>query len=236
MKQNKKLTSSQPNKGGYTPSKVYKGKKFIPDVLSPNVISIIRLCLIPLFLLFFYSSEEELKIVAACIFALAAATDFVDGYIARKYNKVTTIGKFLDPIADKVLVATALIVILTDGEFMTNIVDGADKWLPVTMGILVSVIIARELIVSVFREIAAEKNVVLAAGYLGKVKTFVQDIAIVVLIVAMALKEMYFYRFETLVFVTFLVGFILFCVAALLTVVSGIEYVVTNKEVLKNGK
>ena len=85
-------------------------KRLVPDIISPNKITVARICLIPLFVLFFYLTFEGARIWAACIFAVAAFTDFLDGYIARKYDVVSTVGKFLDPIADKVLVATAFIV------------------------------------------------------------------------------------------------------------------------------
>ena len=149
----------------------YKDKKrIVPDIISPNVITIVRICMIPLFVLFFYLSFEGSKIWAACIFAVAAFTDFLDGYIARKYNVVSTVGKFLDPIADKVLVSTAFIVLLTNKNFM-----GTYDWMYVCFGIFVAVVLARELIISGFREIAAEKGIVLSAGMLGKIKTVLQD-------------------------------------------------------------
>jgi CDP-diacylglycerol--glycerol-3-phosphate 3-phosphatidyltransferase len=203
-----------------------KKKRFIPDILSPNVISVIRLCLIPIFVLFFYLKGENMRFIAAGIFAVAAFTDFLDGFIARKYNKVTTTGKFLDPIADKVLVATALILLLTHEKFM----DMYD-WMPAMMGIFVAVIIARELIVSVFREIAADKQVVLAAGILGKAKTLVQDVAIIVLIICIGVKYDQYYPDAGLVL--FIIGFVLFCIATFLTLVSGAEYIITNRKVFK---
>jgi CDP-diacylglycerol--glycerol-3-phosphate 3-phosphatidyltransferase len=199
-------------------------KRFIPDILSPNVISAIRICLIPLFVLFFYLKGDSMRFVAAGIFAVAAFTDFLDGFIARKYNKITTTGKFLDPIADKVLVATALILLLTHEKFM----DAYD-WMPAMMGIFVALIVARELIVSVFREIAADKKVVLAAGMLGKAKTFVQDIAIIVLLISIGISYDLYYSDAGLV--VFIVGFVLFCIATLLTVISGAEYIITNRKV-----
>lgn len=202
-----------------------KKKRLIPDVISPNVISVIRLCLIPFFVLFFYLEEDAMKYVAAVIFAVAALTDFLDGYIARKYNCVTTVGKFLDPIADKVLVSTAMIVMLTNADFMEMY-----DWLPVTMGIFVAVIVARELIISVFREIAAERNIVMAASMLGKAKTTVQDVALILLLICIPLSADYFMKTQALV--VFIIGFVLFCAAVLLTVASAVEYIVINRKVL----
>lgn len=206
----------------------YQKKRLIPDIISPNKITIVRLCLIPLFVIFFYQSAEGWKIAAACVFALAAFTDFLDGYIARKYNVVTTVGKFLDPIADKVLVATALILLLSNTRFM-----GTYDWLPVSMGIFVAVILARELIVSGFREIAAEKKIVLAAGMLGKIKTVVQDITIIVLLVAIDFR--YYINIEAGK-VLIIVGFSLLCLATVLTVASGLEYLIANRKVFRDNK
>lgn len=208
---------------------VYKEKKrLIPDVITPNKITIVRICMIPLFVLFFYLDFEGSKITAACLFALAAFTDFLDGYIARKYNVVTTVGKFLDPIADKVLVSTAFIVLLTNSDFMEF---GNYKWLPVVMGIFVSVIMARELIISGFREIAAEKKVVMAAGMLGKIKTFVQDLALFFLI--FGIDDIFWGGTAT---VLFIIGFVLFVIATALTLASGIEYLVSNRRVFSDRK
>lgn len=198
-------------------------KRLIPDIITPNVITIIRLCLIPLFVLFFYLTFEGAHIWAACIFAVAAFTDFLDGFIARKYDKVTTVGKFLDPIADKVLVSTGFIVLLTHESFMDTY-----NWMPAVFGIFVSVIIARELIISVFREIAAEKKVVIAAGWLGKIKTVVEDCALVVLVFCI---DFLYYINDTAGFVFFIIGFILLCLAVLLALASAAEYIIENRKV-----
>ncbi len=204
----------------------YKAKKrLVPDIITPNRITVARICLIPLFVLFFYLSFEGARIWAACIFAVAAITDFVDGYIARKYDIVTTVGKFLDPIADKVLVATAFIVLLTNERLMTRY-----DWIFPVFGIFVAVIIARELIVSGFREIAAEKGVVLAAGMLGKIKTVLQDVALFFLIFCI---DFLYYINDDAGFVFFIIGFVVFCLAVALTIVSGIEYIVSNRGVFK---
>ncbi|MBR7100063.1 MAG: CDP-diacylglycerol--glycerol-3-phosphate 3-phosphatidyltransferase [Clostridia bacterium] len=201
-------------------------KRLIPDVITPNKITVARICMIPLMILFFYLPFEGARITAAAIFALAAATDFLDGYIARKYNQVSTMGKFLDPIADKVLVLAGFILLLSNTDFMTTYV-----WMEAVFGIFVCLIVARELIVSGFREIAAEKKVVLAAGMLGKIKTVAQDIAIFFLLFSI---DFLYYINYTAGTVFFIIGFVIFCVAVLLTVVSGVEYIVTNKQVLKN--
>lgn len=203
-------------------------KRLIPDIISPNKITVARILMIPLFVLFFYLDFEGARIVAACIFTLAAFTDFLDGYIARKYNVVSTVGKFLDPIADKVLVSTALILLLTNTDFM-----GTYKWMYLTFGLCIALIMARELIISGFREIAAEQNTVLAAGMLGKIKTVAQDIAIVLLLLCI---DFLYYINRDAGTVLFIVGFVVFCLATLLTVVSGLEYIISNRKVLKNKK
>lgn len=183
----------------------------------PNKLSVARICLIPVFAALFYLTMIPYNyVIAAAVFALAAFTDFLDGYIARKYNMVTNLGKFLDPIADKVLVATAFILLLTRPEVLSPL------W-----AIAVSVILARELIVSGFRTVAASRNLVLAADKIGKVKTVFQDVSILVLLIA---AESF-----APVAVTY-VGWGLLGVAALLTIISGVNYIVKNRQVLKEEK
>ena len=123
----------------------------------PNKLTILRLIMIPLFVAAFYITALPYNyLISAIIFVLAALTDFLDGYIARKYNLVTNLGKFLDPIADKVLVSTALIVMLLP-------MVGEMAILPFYGAIAVAIILARELIVSGFRIVAASNGKVLAA-------------------------------------------------------------------------
>lgn len=188
----------------------------------PNKLTILRLLMIPIFAAVFYLTVIPYNYaISAVIFLLAAFTDFLDGYIARKYNLVTNLGKFLDPIADKVLVSTALIIMLLP--------YGNTVILPFYAGIAVAIIIARELIVSGFRIIAANSGKVLAADKLGKIKTFIQDVAIVVLLVgASVMPGLY-----TLVNI---VGLVLLGIATILTIVSGIECIIKNREVLKDTK
>ena len=145
----------------------------------PNKISIARIALIPVFIALYYLTMiPHSFLYATIVFAVAAFTDFLDGYIARKYNLVTDLGKFLDPIADKVLVLTAMLLMLTPvaGGILPAVVGG----------IGVSIILARELIVSSFRMVAASKKVVIAADKLGKIKTISQDIALVLLLFSKA--------------------------------------------------
>ena len=186
----------------------------------PNKLTVLRLIMIPLFVAVFYITAIPFNyLISAVIFVLAALTDFLDGYIARKYNLVTNLGKFLDPIADKVLVSTALIVMLMPYGGLTI--------LPFYGAIAVAVIIARELIVSGFRIVAASKGVVLAADKSGKIKTFVQDIAIAVLLVGADFMPEAFSVLN-------IIGLAFLGVATLLTIYSGIECLIKNNSVLKD--
>lgn len=188
----------------------------------PNKLTILRLIMIPAFVAVFYITAIPFNyLISAVIFMLAAATDFLDGYIARKYNLVTDLGKFLDPIADKVLVSTALIVMLLP--------SGGTVILPFYGAIAVAIILARELIVSGFRMVAASKGAVLAADWSGKIKTTFQDVAIVVLLASANLVPGLYSWLN-------IVGLVLLALATLLTIVSGTECIVKNRAVLKDNK
>lgn len=189
----------------------------------PNKLTVLRIILIPVFVAAYYITAIPYNyFIAAIIFVVAASTDFLDGYIARKYDLVTDLGKFLDPIADKVLVAAALIIMLV-------VPEGGAEILPAYCAIFVAVILARELIISGFRMVAASKGVVLAADKVGKVKTFVQDIAICVLLVGA--------QFQGGVYTTVnVIGLVALGIATVLTVVSGTEAIVKNVAVLKENK
>ena len=186
----------------------------------PNKISMIRIFLIPVFIAFFYLTCIPFNYVwAGLVFIVAACTDFIDGHVARKYNLVTDLGKFLDAIADKVLVMTALCLIISvDGILLNNIVGG----------IGVALILAREFIFSFFRMIAASKSKVIAADKWGKVKTFLQDVCIVVLLLAVD-----FFKLTSFSKVLRIIGFVLFCASVIVTIVSGVEMFIKNKSVLK---
>lgn len=189
----------------------------------PNKLTILRLIMIPLFVAVFYLTIIPYNyVISAVIFVLAALTDFLDGYIARKYNLVTNLGKFLDPIADKVLVSTALIVMLLP-------LPNESAILPFYGAIAVAIILARELIVSGFRIVAASNGKVLAADKSGKVKTFTQDVAVVVLLFGADLMP-------GLYSVINIVGLVFLGLATLLTIYSGIECIVKNVDVLKDSK
>ena len=194
----------------------------------PNKITLVRIFMIPVFVAVFFLDGilPYNYIIAAAIFALAACTDFIDGYIARKYKLVTNLGKFLDPIADKVLVSTAMLVLLTLQSNLFGIFGELSSGLYIAMAVCICVIMARELIISAFRQIAATSGVVMAADMLGKYKTTFQDISLVVLMVAVDLQG------QGKLIVAW-IGLALFAIATILTVWSGISYVVKNKAVLK---
>ena len=203
----------------------------------PNKISLTRICMIPVFVVaFFLDGILPFNYgIAAIIFALAACTDFIDGHIARSRGLVTNLGKFLDPIADKVLVATAMMLLLTMKDTLFVAFGQASAAIYITTAIAVCIILARELIISAFRQIAAANGVIMAAEKLGKYKTAFQDIAIFVLILAADIKAPEMYAVPWNVYVAW-TGFSLFAVATVLTIVSGISYVVKHKEVLMDKK
>ena len=181
----------------------------------PNILSMARILSVPVVLcaLMLPGKSSAQYILAAMLFVLSAATDSLDGHIARKYNLITDFGKFLDPIADKLLVTAALLS-LTGVSLM---------YLWATL-----IILAREFIVSGIRMLAASKGVVIAAGTLGKAKMVVQTIAIIVLLVAGVIPES-LTGFRKYLYSG---GNIVMLAAVILTIVSGIEYVYKNRNVL----
>ena len=194
----------------------------------PNKITLTRIFFIPVFILVFFLDMIPYNyLIAGIIYAVAAFTDFIDGYIARSRGLVTNLGKFLDPIADKVLVSIALILLLTLKEELGVFFPTAENGLYIAMVICVCIIMARELIISAFRQIAASRGLVLAAEKLGKYKTVFQDIAVLILIVVPDFTGV----FGQIVYV---LGGVAFIIATVLTIWSGISYIVKNKQVLKD--
>lgn len=193
----------------------------------PNILTFSRILIIPVFVLLFYVHFTAHYFVVWALFAIACFTDLFDGAIARKHNLVTNLGKFLDPIADKVLVLTGFILFLTVPQFFTaNIGD----WAIIVAGCGVAVIFARELIVSGFRMVAASSGEVIAADKIGKYKTFSQDLCVGFLLVGEGIRELQDGLFSTVVN---LIGISLFILSIILTVVSGVNYIVKNIHVLK---
>lgn len=195
----------------------------------PNKITLTRIFMIPLFLVVFYldvfHGYHYEFLIAAIVFAVAASTDFLDGHIARSRNLVTNLGKFLDPIADKVLVSTAFILLLSRSFlFEIGIFAG---WGAIFAGICVSIILARELIVSGFRMIAAERKIVLAADFFGKIKTTLQDVAIVLILVGAAFLG---HKAGEIVGSA---GMAVLFLSTIATVFSGVNYIVRNRQVFR---
>lgn len=189
----------------------------------PNKITISRIFLIPIFLVvmlgpfdwgrvtFLGAEMPVTHLIGALIFIFASATDWVDGYYARKYNLVTNLGKFLDPLADKLLVASALIVLVQ--------LQLAPAW-------IVIIIIFREFAVTGLRAILAEGGEVVAANMLGKIKTWAQIVAISALLL------------HNIIFASFSIRFDLIAlwVAMFFTIWSGWDYFIKNKAVFTNSK
>ncbi len=170
-----------------------------------NKLTVLRVLLIPVFLyLFFATYIDGYRYFACTIFVIAAVTDALDGYLARSRNLVTNFGKFADPLADKLLVATALISLVQTNELSA---------------VIVIIIISREFIITGFRTIAMEKNIVIAASPYGKAKTISQMIMIPYFILQLNFSY---------------ISFALIAITTLLTIISAIDYIVKNIEVLKN--
>ena len=175
----------------------------------PNKLTMSRIVLIPVFMAVLYMGFPGSDYIALIIFIIASLTDLLDGKIARKYNLVTNFGKFMDPLADKLLVAAALICLTANGTLAA--------WISI-------IIISREFIISGFRLVASDNGIVIAASYWGKFKTTFQMVMIVMLILD---YDNNIYQMCAMV-VTY--------AALILTVISLIDYVVKNKAVLREQK
>lgn len=187
----------------------------------PNKLTILRVIMIPLVMCFYMIEAIPYgKIVALILFVLAAITDFLDGYIARKYNLVTDFGKFLDPIADKLLVASVLFMIAIDGT------------IPNPWGVIVvTIIMSRELIIDAFRLIASTKGIVLAADIWGKAKTMVQCWTMP-LCILLAFFEQCTNVGGAGLLTYQIICYVLIGLSTVLTVISGVNYFVKNKQVI----
>ena len=176
----------------------------------PNKLTILRTIMIPFFLVFLYLPQLGMtgNILAAVIFIAASLTDLLDGKIARKYNLVTNFGKFMDPLADKLLVCSALIALVDIGRIA---------------GWVVIIIIAREFIISGFRLIASDNGVVIAASYWVKFKTTFQMIMIIVLILNLNIP-----------FIS-IVEQVLIYISLALTIISLLDYIIKNYKVFLEG-
>ena len=175
----------------------------------PNKLTVLRVIMVPFFFFFMLSDVGGAanKWIALVIFCAASLTDMLDGKIARARNLVTNFGKFMDPLADKLLVCSAMICLITTGQLAS--------W-------IVIIIIAREFIISGFRLVASDNGIIIAASYWGKFKTVAQMAMIIVLIADFG-------------GIFTMIGNVLIWVSLILTVVSLIDYVAKNIEVLTQG-
>ena len=175
----------------------------------PNKLTVVRMVLVPFFVaaLLLSKTNDSLKWVALALFVIASLTDFADGYIARKYNLVTNFGKFMDPLADKILTISGMICLVELGRI--------PSW-------IVVIIVAREFIISGFRLVAAENGVVMAANYWGKFKTTFQMIMIILMIMNIPQLQ--------------IVTNIVMWIALALTLISLWTYIMANKQVLAGEK
>lgn len=175
---------------------------------TANMITIARILLVPVFVFFAaaYSGANR-EVIAAIIFAVISLTDFLDGYIARKYNQITDFGKFLDPLADKILVISAFIIFVSQGKLSP---------------IITIVVITREFLVTSIRLVAAGKGNVIAASMSGKLKT-VSQIACVIAI----LLEEFLCKIVVLPY-----GLIFSWIMLIFTIYSGMEYLILNRKLI----
>lgn len=223
------MNEQNENKEIDTNSSAYKFAAGKGVMNLPNKLTISRVVMIPVFILFFYLDFTAHYLVALAVFGIASLTDLLDGKIARKYNLVTNLGKFLDPIADKVLVLSALVVFLTKPEIFVSSA-GMGEWTWIAAGCGVAVILAREIIVSGFRMVAASADIVIAADVFGKYKTTFQDVSVCLLLIAAALLEL---GEQSVGEIINYIGLAAFAISAILTVISGVNYIIKNIEVLK---
>ena len=172
----------------------------------PNKLTVLRMVLVPFFVasLLISGTNEAMKWPALVLFVAASLTDFADGYIARKYNLITNFGKFMDPLADKILTISGMICLIELGRI--------PSW-------IVVIIVAREFIISGFRLIATEHGIVIAANYWGKWKTTFQMIMIILMIMNLPALQM--------------VTTIVMWVALVLTIVSLVTYITQNMDVVR---
>lgn len=173
-----------------------------------NKITLIRVLLVPIFMVVLYLDYTYATYIAAAIFAIAALTDTLDGYIARSRNLVTNFGKFVDPLADKVLVAAALISLVEFGK--------VPAW-------VVIIIITREFTITGFRILAASEGVTIAASSLGKIKTVTQLVAIISILINNFPFNLINFPFDM----------VMLYISLFFTVLSGIDYLYKNKDALK---
>ena len=204
---------------------------------TANKITMVRILMIPFFIYFALQADKTSLIIALVLFCLASVTDFLDGYIARKYNQVTDFGKFVDTLADKLLVTAALLIFIEKGIF--------PAW-------MVFIVLAREFIITSLRNVAAAKGKVLAASWTGKVKTCVQIAGIIIdffvlILISGSLEDMNTAIASSIGVIggaagptaVLTSGFgipnIVAWVVTLVTIYAGVDYMVKNWDLVKDG-
>lgn len=176
----------------------------------PNILTCIRVGLIPVFMVLTYQKNPMCDLLALVVFVVACITDFVDGRLARKWNQVTNFGKFMDPVADKMLVMAALLIFVEDGTIAA--------W-------MAAVILGREFLVSSLRMVAASSGKVIAANYWGKAKTAITMVTLIFLLL----------RWEPILLGGISLQSVMIWLTVLITAISGATYVIDNLEVVKDG-
>lgn len=176
----------------------------------PNILTCIRVVLIPVFMVLAYRHTPGCDVAALAVYVIACITDFIDGKLARAWNQVTNFGKFMDPVADKLLVMAALLIFVEDGTIAA--------W-------MAAVILGREFLVSSLRMVAAAQGSVIAANYWGKVKTAVTMVTLIFLLL----------RLDPVMIGGVSLQTILIWLTVILTAISGATYVIDNFAVVKDG-
>ncbi len=215
----------------------------------PNKLSILRIVMVPLFVVAYFLAFDWSPYVALAIFILAALTDMLDGYIARKYNLVTDLGKLLDPIADKILVCAALFCIAVSNPLRLGIggtvvsVENSTSLLSghVFLAVSGTLVLSRELLIDAVRQVAASKGKVVQANIYGKIKTVLLDVSIPFFMATEGLARklectslvgfLDSSNFQTAYSVLSWISTVLFALAIVMTVASGVVYIVQNRKV-----
>ena len=180
----------------------------------PNKLTLLRVCMIPFFVVFARMGAFWAQCVAVGIYALACVTDALDGHIARSRHLITDFGKFMDPIADKLLVMSAMVVLTAQGRM--------PDWVCILM-------LAREFLVSGFRLVAVENGRVIAAGPLGKLKTVFQMLSTIAIMLLVPVNGAALLGRAGVVFAN-----VLLYIAMALTVISGADYIIRNRECIRD--
>ena len=176
----------------------------------PNILTCVRVLLIPVFMVLAYQNNMPCDIAALIVYVVACLTDYVDGYLARKNNQVTNFGKFMDPVADKLLVMAALLIFIEDGTI--------PAW-------AVAIILGREFIVSALRMVAASEGLVIAANMWGKAKTMITMITLIFLLCPIGPVMLGPVSLQT----------IMIWITVVITAISGVTYIKDNFAVIKDG-